>query len=60
MRKPNVGNVLGMLAVGFLAMAALNEIATNPKISPFWRRIAQTAEGDVYQHVFNEAWTVLV
>jgi predicted ABC-type sugar transport system permease subunit len=56
----NLGNVLGMLLVGALGIAVLNEIATNPKVSPLWRKIATTAEGDLYQHIFNEAWTVLV
>jgi hypothetical protein len=53
MSKPNWGNVVGMVVGGLLLMGVLNEIATNPRISPFWRKIAQTAEGDVYRHVID-------
>ena len=53
MSKPNWGNVVGMVVGGLLLMGVLNEIATNPKISPFWRKIAQTAEGDVFQHIID-------
>jgi hypothetical protein len=58
--KVGLGTALGMLVVGVAGIALLNEVATNPRVSPFWKKIATTAEGDLYQHVFNEAWTVLV
>ncbi len=54
-RGNNWGNALGMLLGGALLIAALNKIATDPRISPLWRKIAQTAEGDVYQHIINGA-----
>jgi hypothetical protein len=44
-----------MLLGGALLVAVLNKIATDPRISPLWRKIAQTAEGDVYQHIINGA-----
>ena len=59
-RGDDWGKLVGMLVVGVVGIAVLNEIATNPKISPLWRKVATTAEGDIYQHIFNEAWTVLV
>jgi hypothetical protein len=46
---------LGLVAGGALLVGALNKIATDPRISPMWRKIAQTAEGDVYQHIINGA-----
>lgn len=53
MKKANVGNVVGMVAAGVLAIVVLNAIATNPRVSPLWRKIAQTAEGDVFQHIID-------
>lgn len=49
------GSVLGMLLGGAFLVVVLNKIATDPRISPLWRKIAQTAEGDVYQHIINGA-----
>ncbi len=49
------GKFLGMLVVGVAGIAFLNEIATNPRVSPLWRKVASTAEGDVYQHIINGA-----
>jgi hypothetical protein len=44
-----------MLVGGALLIAALNKIANDPRLSPLWRKIASTAEGDVYQHIINGA-----
>jgi hypothetical protein len=54
-KKMDVAAILGMLVVGIGGIALLNEIATNPRISPFWRKIAETAEGDLYQHIISGA-----
>ena len=54
-RGTDWGSALGMLLGGVLLIVALNEVATNPRISPLWRKIAQTAEGDVYRHIVNGA-----
>jgi hypothetical protein len=59
-KKANWGNVVGMIAGGLFVMGALNIIANNPKISPMWRKIARTAEGDVYQHIINGAVVTLL
>ena len=55
MRKPNFGNVVGVMVLSVLGIALLNKILEDPRISPFWRKIGETAEGDLYQHILNEA-----
>jgi hypothetical protein len=54
-RGNNWVGALGMLAGAALLIVGLNKVATDPRISPLWRKIAQTAEGDVYQHIINGA-----
>ena len=49
------GSVLGMAVLGVVGIAVLNEIANNPRVSPVWRKIATTAEGDIYQHIISGA-----
>jgi hypothetical protein len=49
----DLGKAVGILVLGVLGIAALNEVATNPKISPLWRKVARTAEGDIFQHVIS-------
>ena len=51
----NWGRALGMLLLGLAAIGALNKIATDPRISPMWRFLARTAEGDIYQHIVSGA-----
>jgi hypothetical protein len=50
-----LGKAVGMLLLGIAAIDVLNKIATDPRISPMWRFLARTAEGDVYQHVVSGA-----
>ena len=54
-RRNKFANALVMLVGGALLIAALNKIANDPRLSPLWRKIASTAEGDVYQHIINGA-----
>ncbi len=51
----NLGKAVGMLLLGIAAIGVLNKVATDPRISPMWRFLARTAEGDVYQHVVSGA-----
>lgn len=49
------GKTVGMLLLGLAVIGVLNRIATDPRISPMWRLLARTAEGDVYQHIVSGA-----
>lgn len=44
--------IAGIIVTGGVILL-LAAIANNPRISPFWRKLAQTAEGDIFQHVFT-------
>jgi hypothetical protein len=44
---------IGGLIIGAGIMLILSLIANDPRISPLWRYIAKTAEGDIYQHVVS-------
>ena len=46
-------NLIGAILIGLGVMWLLNEFATNPRVSPFWRWVARTAEGDIYKHVIS-------
>jgi hypothetical protein len=46
---------LGWLAGGLVGIFVLNKIANDPRISPLWRKVAKTAEGDLYQHIISGA-----
>ena len=51
---------IGGLIIGAGIMLVLSLIANNPRVSPLWRYVAKTAEGDIYQHVVSgELITVL-
>lgn len=45
--------VIGGLLIGGGVLFVLNQIANNPRISPFWRHVARTTEGDVFQHLVS-------
>lgn len=45
------GKVLLMVA----GVIVLGKIAADPRVSPLWRKIATTAEGDLYQHIITGA-----
>jgi hypothetical protein len=45
------GKIL-LMAVGTVVLA---KIAADPRLSPLWRKIATTAEGDLYQHIITGA-----
>lgn len=49
------GNILGWVVGGVVGIVVLNKIANDPRISPLWRKIAKTAEGDLYQHIISGA-----
>ena len=57
--KTNWGNIFGMVLVGAVGIAFLNEVANNPKVSPLWRKVARTAEGDLYQHIITDAFVTI-
>jgi hypothetical protein len=44
--------IAGLLIGGGIVLI-LSMIANNPRISPLWRHVARTAEGDVFKHVIN-------
>jgi hypothetical protein len=44
--------IAGIL-IGGVALGVLSMIANNPRISPMWRSVARTAEGDIFQHVLT-------
>ena len=45
--------VIGGVLIGLGVAWILNQIVANPRISPFWKFVAQTAEGDIFQHVIS-------
>jgi hypothetical protein len=45
--------VIGGLLIAIAAALVLGAIANNPRVSPLWRRIAVTAEGEIFQHVIT-------
>jgi hypothetical protein len=49
------GGLLTWLAGGVVGIVVLNKIANDPRISPLWRKVAKTAEGDLYQHIISGA-----
>lgn len=46
-------NAIGGLIVGGVVMFVLSLIVKDPNINPFWRKTAQTIEGDIYRHVIT-------
>jgi hypothetical protein len=53
--KKDDGSTFVTLAALGLGAWLLNKIVTDPRISPFWRKIAETEEGDIYQHIISAA-----
>ena len=49
--KVDWGKVVGLLVVGAVGIGLLDAMANNPRVSPMWRKIAQTTEGDLFQHI---------
>ncbi len=44
---------IGGLIIGAGIMLVLGLIAKDPRVSPQWRYVAKTAEGEIYQHVVS-------
>ena len=40
-------------AVAFIALELLGAIANSPRVSPLWRHVATTAEGEIFEHVIT-------
>ncbi len=54
------GKFFATLVVGVAGIALLNKVATDPRLSPFWRKFATTAEGDIYQHIVSGAFVTVL
>jgi hypothetical protein len=53
-------HVIGLGLLGVIGAAVLASIAQNPKVSPQFRFIAQTAEGTLVEHLETGALHLLV
>jgi len=51
MKKPHPLVVGIVFTIG--AMILLGAIANNPRVSPLWRHVATTAEGEIFEHVIT-------
>ena len=50
-KSPDWGHLIALGLLGLLSAAVLASIAQDPKVSPQFRLIAQTAEGTLVQHL---------